>query len=191
MKIKKRVGVIHGKFQLLHKGHMEYLLEGKRRCDFLYIGITNPDVLLTKEHVTDKNRSNPKSNPFMYYERMEMIRDALLEEGIKKDEFEIVPFPINIPELLKFYIPMDATFFITIYDEWGWHKYNLLKKMDLIIDLMWVREMSERYTSGTEVRNLIANNKEWEYLVPNSVVKYIKEKELDKRIHRIFNDKNK
>lgn len=191
MKTKKRIGVIHGKFQVLHKGHIEYLLEGKKRCDFLYIGITNPDLYLIKEHVADKNRSNPKSNPFMYYERMEMIRDALLEEGIKREEFEIVPFPINNPELIKFYVPITATFFITIYDEWGWYKHNLLTKMELAVDLMWVRNMSERFTSGTEVRNLIAKDNEWEHLVPNTVVRYMKKNKLDKRILGIFNDKNK
>ena len=38
------VGVIHGRFQGLHLAHMEYLLAGKSRCRFMYIGITNPDL---------------------------------------------------------------------------------------------------------------------------------------------------
>ena len=36
-----KTGVIHGRFQGLHNGHMEYLLTAKKRCDFLVIGITN------------------------------------------------------------------------------------------------------------------------------------------------------
>ena len=188
--MKNKIGVIHGRMQVLHKGHIEYLLEAKSRCDFLYIGITNPSPNLTKENETDKNRSKPESNLFTYYERMEMIRDAMLEQGVKGDKFEIVPFPINFPETIKYYTPLNAIFFVTIYDEWGRHKYNLLKDMGLEVDLMWVRDMSERLTSGTEVRKLIANSQKWEHLVPNSVAKYIKDKELDKRIYRIFNAKN-
>ena len=38
-------GVIHGRFQVLHLKHMEYLLAAKMRCQTLYIGITHPDDL--------------------------------------------------------------------------------------------------------------------------------------------------
>ena len=37
-----KVGVIHGRFQLLHNDHMKYLLAGKQRCEHLIIGICNP-----------------------------------------------------------------------------------------------------------------------------------------------------
>ncbi len=30
-----KIGVIHGRFQMLHIGHMEYLLAGKERCNYL------------------------------------------------------------------------------------------------------------------------------------------------------------
>ena len=37
-------GVIHGRFQILHLKHMEYILAAKMRCKKLYIGITNPGI---------------------------------------------------------------------------------------------------------------------------------------------------
>ena len=40
-------GVIHGRFQVLHLKHMEYILAAKMRCRKLYIGITNPDSMHT------------------------------------------------------------------------------------------------------------------------------------------------
>ena len=65
MQIEKvKIGVIHGRFQGLHLGHIEYLLEGKKRCKFLYIGVTNPDPNLTKENINDTKRSMPEENPF-------------------------------------------------------------------------------------------------------------------------------
>ena len=181
----KKVGVIHGKFQVLHLGHMEYLLAGKSKCDFLYIGITNPDPNLTSTNQNDLNRSKISSNPLTYYERMEMIRDAMYENKISRSEFEIVPFPINFPSLIKYYTPSDALYFITIYDEWGWNKFETLKKLGLEVEVMWERKMSERLTSGTEVRELIRTDEKWEHLVPKSVAHYLKSNDLINKIKRL------
>lgn len=185
--IKAKIGVSHGRFQVLHYGHMEYLLEAKKRCEFLFVGITNPDPELTKENSTDLKRSKTEENPFKYYERMIMLRDALLEAGISRNEFEVVPFPINYPELIKFYVPSDALFFATIFDDWGKHKIDTLMSLGLKIELMWTRTMNERLTSGEEVRKLIATNGKWEHLVPASVAKYIKVNHLDLRIKKLKN----
>jgi cytidyltransferase-like protein len=184
--MKYKIGAIHGRFQMLHLGHMEYLLAGKARCDFLYIGITNPDPRLSSENESDLKRTEDKSNPFTYFERLEMVRDAMLESGVGRHEFEIVPFPINFPELIKYYIPLEATFFLTLYDEWGQHKLNTIKSLGVKTDVMWVRTMDERLTSGTEVRKLFASGNEWEHLVPKSVAIYIKRKELIQRLEELF-----
>jgi cytidyltransferase-like protein len=184
---KEKVGVIHGRFQGLHHGHMEYLLEGKKRCEFLYVGITNPDPGLTKENSNDLKRSKSEENPFAYHERLIMLRDALVNAGIERHEFEIVPFPINIPELIKYYVPLDAVFFITIYDDWGKHKMETIQALGVKTDLMWKKNMDERFTTGKELRKLIANNNKWEHLVPPSVFSYIKNNKLDLRIKKIKN----
>ena len=184
---KTKVGVIHGRFQGLHYGHMEYLLEGKKRCEFLFIGITNPDPGLTYENSADLNRSKPEENPFTYFERMIMLRDAMIEAGIDRNEFEIVPFPINLPELIKFYVPLDALFFITIYDDWGKYKLETIKALGVKTQLMWTRTLDERFTTGKDVRRLIAMNEPWEHLIPASTSNYIKNNKLDLRIRKLKN----
>lgn len=176
------IGVIHGRFQPLHLGHMEYLLEGKKRCDFLWIGITNPDPEVTAENVANPARSMPSSNPFTFFERLLMIRDALLEAGLVRKEFEIVPFPINFPEIIRYYAPLDAVYFVTVYDAWGQAKVDTLKGLGLKVDVMWTRKMSDRFTSGTEIRKLIARGNPWDHLVPASVAKIIRTFDLDRRI---------
>ena len=42
-----QIGVIHGRFQLLHNEHMKYIMAGKERCEHLIIGICNPESTLT------------------------------------------------------------------------------------------------------------------------------------------------
>lgn len=179
---KSKIGVIHGRFQGLHMGHMEYLMAGLNRCEFLYIGITNPDPKLSAEDVHDLKRSSDDANPFTYYERAMMIRDALLEAGINRNRFETVPFPINFPELIHCYAPLSATFFVTIYDQWGQHKLDTLNQLGVKTDLMWTRTMDERFSTGQEVRKLIKAGESWTQLVPPAVAHYIKNNQLDKRI---------
>ena len=187
--MKANKGVIHGRFQGLHHGHMEYLLEGKKRCNFLYIGISNPDPSLTLTNETAPSRSNISENPFTYFERMEMICEAMVEAGVNRNEFEVVPFPINYPENIKYYVPTDALFFVTIYDAWGEHKLQALTDLGFDIDIMWKRTMEERFTTGTLVRTLIAKQESWEHLVPKSVEKYIKHNSLDERLKLILSEK--
>jgi nicotinamide-nucleotide adenylyltransferase len=110
-------GVIHGRFQVLHNDHMKYLLAGKNLCRHLIIGITNPDPSLTKNHDSNPHRSTPLANALTYYERFIMVREALIESGLKLNEISIVPFPINVPELIKYYVPLDVVFFLSIYDD--------------------------------------------------------------------------
>jgi len=108
----------------LHNDHMKYFLAGFERADFMYVGITNPDPNLTSVDKADANRAKLMSNPCSYYERIEMLERSLVEAGANRDNFRIVPFPINFPELLKHYTPEHATYFMTIYDNGATEKRN-------------------------------------------------------------------
>ena len=190
--MRDHIGVIHGRFQMLHIGHMEYLLAGKERCEYLIIGISNPDISLTKYSGANPHRSTSLANPLTYYERFQMITKAMIESGVNQSDFDIVPFPINYPELLFNYVPLNAKFYMTIYDDWSKEKQLSLQKLGCDIDIMWTRTNEEKATSGTEVRNLIANAKPWSHLVPKSVFEYVTENEIDKRIINMstLEDKN-
>jgi cytidyltransferase-like protein len=181
----KTIGVIHGRFQPFHLGHLDYVMQAKENCDFLYIGIANPDPSLTKPHETNQKRAEKASNPFTYYERLAMIKKTVLNEGIKETEFEIIPFPINYPEYIKYYAPTDATFFITIYDSWGYSKKETLEKQNLRISILQEGEPSLKLAEGTKIRELMLNNQNWEQFVPLKVGEYIKENKLISK--RIFN----
>lgn len=177
-----KIGVIHGRFQMLHIGHMEYLLAGKERCEYLIIGITNPDSSLTKYSDSNPHRSTSLANPLTYFERFQMINAAMVEAGVKRNEFDIVPFPINYPELIFNYTPRSARYYMTIYDEWSKEKQLSLQKLGCNIEVMWTRTNSEKITSGSEVRDCIVHNKPWKHLVPKAVYNYIIQNGIDERI---------
>ena len=186
--MKDKIGVIHGRFQMLHKGHMEYLLAGKERCDRLIIGISNPDETVTAFSGANPHRSEARSNPLTFFERSEMIRGSMLEYGVPREEFEIVPFPINRPELIFNYVPSDAKFYMTLYDAWSEEKKTMLESMGCDIEVMWRRTNEEKFTSGTAVRECIISDTPWKHLVPDFVYQYMTEHKIDARLRQKWKD---
>jgi len=159
-------GVIHGRFQVLHNDHLRYLLAGKARCRHLVVGITNPDPSLTLEDSTDPRRHLPHVNPLTYYERYLMVRAVLAEAGVSDRDLSVVPFPINLPEYYNSYVPLDATFFLTIYDEWGRRKKKMFESIGLKVEILWERSPQEKGLSGEEIRERMARGEAWEHMVP-------------------------
>ncbi|MFX0037092.1 MAG: adenylyltransferase/cytidyltransferase family protein [Candidatus Hermodarchaeota archaeon] len=176
------IGVIHGRFQILHNDHIKYLLAGKKLCKHLIVGITNPDPSLTRDSEVNPHRSNPIANPLTYYERYKMVQEALLEQNLHFSDFSIVPFPINIPELVKYYVPMDAIFFLTIYDDWGRKKKEYFESLGLKIHVLWEVPLEKKGLSSTDIRNFMINEDSWEHLVPMSVQKLIIEWKIIQRL---------
>lgn len=176
------LGVVHGRFQILHNDHLEYILAGKARCRRLVVGITNPDPFLTREDAADRNRSSRMANPLSYYERMLLVEAALLEAGLHHTEFLITPLPINIPELYQCYVPLDALFFLTIYDAWGRRKQERFQSMGLRTCVLWERPEQEKKITGTEVRRRIVRGEDWEALVPPAVAALVRRWKLRDRL---------
>ena len=168
------IGVVHGRFQPFHIGHLEYVMAAEKLCSFLYIGLANPDPSLTKAHPSNISRAKEKSNPFTYYERAAMVKDTLLHEGFNQSNFEIVPFPINYPNYIRYYVPLDATFFITIFDEWGRAKRDILQH-ELGVSVIVLEEgpYETKKASGSIIRKLMDSNGNWQQFVPKKVEEYI------------------
>ncbi len=184
------IGVIHGRFQLLHNDHLKYLLAGKELCDHLIVGITNPDPSLTRDSEANPHRSTPLANPLTYYERHLMINEVFKERGLSPSEFSIVPFPINVPDLIKYYVPIDAIFFLTIYDDWGRQKKQYFESLGLKIHVLWEVPLEKKGLSSSDIRESIMKGKPWEHLVPNSVATLIKEWKIANRLKNLSSNKN-
>jgi nicotinamide mononucleotide adenylyltransferase len=179
------VGVIHGRFQVLHNDHLTYLLAGKARCDHLVVGITNPDPILSREDEADPRRSTPLANPLTYFERYTMVVATLLDADVAYDRFSVVPFPINLPDLYRYYVPTDAVFYITICDQWGQRKFDLLTSVGLKVEVMWRRTPETKGLAGSEIRNSIIDGKPWEHLVPKSTANLVKKWNIRERLKKL------
>jgi len=179
------IGVIHGRFQVLHNDHMQYLLAGKERCKHLFVGITNPDPSLTREDPADPQRSDPTANPLTYYERYALLRASFEEVGVAQAEFSIVPFPINVTELYKYYVPSDAVFYLTIYDQWGRRKLELFKSVGLKTEVMWDKSPEKKGLTGAEIRRRMIAGEPWEHLGPPAVAVLLRKWDVVGRLRRL------
>lgn len=166
-------GVAHGRFQIFHNDHLKYLQAAKARCRHLVVGITNPDPMLTRYDPADPDRSSPARNPLSYYERYRVLRRALHLQGWGWEDFSLVPLPINFPELYQYYVPLRATFFLTIYDDWGERKLEMFQSVGLTVEVLWRRPLADKGLTSTAIRRLIVAQQSWEHLVPPGVAEML------------------
>lgn len=182
-------GAVCGRFQVFHNDHLKYVLEAKKCCRHLYVGVTSSDPFMAPLEKSDLNRGKSVANPCTYYERMMVIEKSLIEVGLTNEDFHIVPFPIGRPELIKYYIPQDTICFFTIYDEWGEEKVNRLKEEGYATEVLW--RSDEKGLSSSFIREQIAKGKHWKDFVPNAAYQYIRENKIDLRIIDMINSESK
>lgn len=182
------LGAVCGRFQVFHNDHLKYLLGAKKYCRHLIVGITSPDPSISPQEQSDQNRGTLVANPCTYYERMIIIEQTLIDEGLTHNDFHIVPFPIGKPSLIKYYIPLNAVCFFTIYDDWGIEKVKRVKEVGYNTEILWKSE--KKGLSSSFIRQQIANGNNWANLVPNATYRYIIENKIDNRIANMIKDYN-
>jgi len=160
--------MIHGRFQPFHNGHLEYLRGAARRCEELFVGITNPDPRRIKEEPSDPLRHLPESNPFSYVERLLMIEAVAADEGIPA---HVIPFPVNEPELWPAYVPAGVTQFLRLFSDWGGTKLERLRAAGY--EVVVLDEGAEKELSGADVRAAMRDGRDWRALVPDGVARVI------------------
>ena len=165
-------GCVHGRFQPFHNGHLEYVIRARQRCERLIIGITAADPTAIRREDTNPHRHEPASNPFTYFERLLMIRGALLAEGLKARDFALVPFPVHEPGLIGHYVPGGTVHFVRVYSRWEEEKVRRLRDEGFPVEVLDPGE--EKKVSGTEVRRLMREGLPWEHLVPRGAAEVVR-----------------
>lgn len=182
-KEKYPVGSVHGRFQPPHNQHIEYILEAKKRCDFLWIGITQYDIKDLHDTPTIPHRSEAKNNPLTYFERINILREALISNDIEEQQFSFVPFPLESPTHLKGFLPLDIPIFTTICDEWNSFKVKLLEECGYRVIVLFERE--GEIIRGKTIRSCIAaGGIIWEQKVPQPSVTAVHSLQIKKRLER-------
>ena len=168
-----RRGMIHGRFQPFHNGHLEYLRGAAERSDEVWIGITNPDPERIKPEASDPLRHLPESNPFSYAERLLMVKAAADDLGLEPASVHVIPFPVNEPELWPAYVPGGVTQYLRLFSAWGGTKLERMREAGY--EVVILDEGAEKQLSGIEVREALREGGDWEALVPAGVARVLRE----------------
>jgi cytidyltransferase-like protein len=170
-----RRGMIHGRFQPFHLGHLEYLRGAAAESDEVFVGITNPDPTRIKPEPSDPIRHLPESNPWSYAERLLMVKAAGADLGLDPTRLHVIPFPVNEPELWPAYVPDGVTQYLRLFSEWGGTKLERFRAAGY--DVVILDEGVEKAISGADVREALQEGGDWESLVPSGVARVIRELE--------------
>jgi len=159
-------GLLVGRYQPFHKGHLEVLLEALRKCDELIIGIGSAQESHTME------------NPFTAGERIEMIRLCLSKENRAKTIMVPIPdvnrFAIWVSHIESLVPPFKAVFTNNPLTK------SLFEAKDYKVHPMKIYDRS--IYAGTVIRGRMLNGEDWEPLVPEKIVNYLKKLDGPSRI---------
>jgi nicotinamide-nucleotide adenylyltransferase len=150
-------GLLIGRFQPFHLGHLEALQFALSKVDKLWVGLGS------------SNKSIEKSNPFSAEERKEMILSSIDDSMKNKITIYFIP---DIDNHVKWIEKID-----TIVP-----KFDIVFSNDPLTDHLYSKRtvqvisipfLNRATLSGTNIRNLIINDQKWENFVPEGTKNFL------------------
>lgn len=163
---KTELGVVPGRFQIIHNDHLEYLTAAAARCEHLIVGLTSPDPTLAPADPKALQWSGPLHNPLNYFERQALVRAVLDQSGVDPRRISIVPLPINRPDLMINYVPDKAVHFLTVQGENSRSRLELLLGAGFPVEVMWEKDPEEKGLTGSLIRRRMMESRPWQHMVP-------------------------
>ena len=158
---------VTGRFQPVHKQHLELFRIALRDADHLIVAITNPDAGARQQDPASAHRHQASANPLTYYLRTRLIEAALRECGLTT-RTTIVPFDLTRSTHWIEYVPLYARQFVRVYSEWERRKAQLFADAGYRVEVL--DGDVRRRLSASDIRARMDGGEAWEDLVPRSAV---------------------
>jgi nicotinamide-nucleotide adenylyltransferase len=156
---KKKTGLVIGRFQPFHKGHLEVIRIIAKECSSIVVGVGSAQYSHTYE------------NPFTAGERYLMISRSLRDDGMS--DFSIVPIvDINRYAVWVSHVVSMVPAFQVVYSN-----NSLTRRLfseagyEVKASPLFNREVY----SGTEIRRRMITGEDWRGLVPPAVAQVIED----------------
>jgi nicotinamide-nucleotide adenylyltransferase len=159
-------GLVVGRFQPLHKGHLSVIREALAQCDDLIVVIGSAED------------SHTERNPFTAGERYQMLISALTPRELAR--IFIIPirdvnrYSVWVNHIESYVPPFDVVFSNSdltrsLFSEAGY-------------EVKRTKAYNPKAYSATEVRRRIVSRERWESLVPEQVASFLKALDARQRL---------
>lgn len=157
--VMKMRGLLIGRYQPFHKGHLEVIKNILTEVDDLVIGIGSAQI----SHTID--------NPFTAGERMTMISGVLREEGIVGRCDYIIP----IPDLWNNALWVNHVKSLTPHFDIAYTGNQLAQRLfrEGGVEVRVTPLFDRIKYSGTEIRKRMLKGDDWESLVPRATIRVV------------------
>ena len=150
-------GLMIGRFQPFHLGHLDALQFALSKVDNLWVGLGS------------SNKPQEKNNPFSAEERKEMILSSINDSMKEKISIYFIP---DLDNHVKWVEKIDTIVpefkIVFTNDELTKHLYS---KRD--VQVLSIPFLKRDELSGTNIRDLISNDQKWEHLVPDGTKNFL------------------
>ncbi|HYL66325.1 MAG TPA: nicotinamide-nucleotide adenylyltransferase [Nitrosopumilaceae archaeon] len=163
-------GLLIGRFQPFHKGHLAAVNFGLSQVENLWIGIGS------------SNKNNEKRNPFSADERKEMILSSLDKFTLNRVQIFYIPdvddhakWTQHVDSIVPKYdvVFSNDDFTIALYQKRG-------------IKIIPVPLLQREVISGTNIREMIAMGINWMELVPEGTKNILLKIDAERRLSKIL-----
>ena len=162
-------GLLIGRFQPFHLGHLDAVLFALSRVENLWIGIGS------------SNKHNEKKNPFTADEREDMITSSIEPSIIDRIKIFNIPDVVD-HEKWTFEIDKIVPKYDIVFTNDEFTKTLFGKRgIDIITDTLKERE---RF-SGTNIRQLITDDKNWRDFVPKGTQSVLEKINANQRLKNL------
>ena len=162
-------GLLVGRFQPFHLGHLDAVLLGLSRTENLFIGVGS------------SNKFNEKKNPFSAEERKEMIISSIESSMLGRVKIFEIP-DVDNHEKWTFEIDQIVPKYDVVFTNDEFTK-TLFKKRQINV-LPVVLKEREKF-SGTNIRQLIIDDKNWQDFVPQGTRKVLDKLNAKERLNNL------
>ncbi len=151
-------GLLIGRFQPFHLGHLKALQFALSKVDKLWVGLGS------------SNKHVEKNNPFTAAQREEMIISSINNSMKEKISIYFIP---DVDNHIKWIEKIDAIVpkFDIIFSNDDLTKHLYLKRNIKVLSIPFINRES---LSGVNIRDLIISDQNWESLVPDGTRNFLK-----------------
>ena len=162
-------GLLIGRFQPFHLGHLGALRFALSKVDKLWIGLGS------------SNKPLEKNNPFSAEERKEMILSSIDKSMKQRIQIYFIPDLENHIKWIEFIATLVPKFdVIFTNDELTRHLYS---KRD--VEVLSIPFVNRDILSGTNIRDMIISDQKWEDLVPKGTKNFLYKTSAKQRLKNL------